>query len=226
MTGKVLELEVELEWIEPRIWRRFRIPSDVSLGDLHVVLQLVMGWTDSHLHMFQLKDGRRASDEGQRFSGLAAFGLEEDLDEDEISLAEAFPRVRSKLLYEYDFGDGWRHVVRLVARVNPADLSEPLPHAVAGARACPLEDSGGPGGHETLVRALADEPEDEWAEELLDWVDDDYDPEEFSLAEVNKLLKRYCQPKAAKKKTAKKATAKKKTAKKKKAQWTWAPRGS
>lgn len=33
-----------------------------------------------------------------------------------------------------------------------------------------------------------DKPEDEWAEELLEWIDGDFDPAYFNLEKINKQL--------------------------------------
>src|SRR5712672_1706398 len=53
---KIYELHVELEDIEPVIWRRILVPAKITLPKLHDLLQLVMGWTDSHLHSFEIGD--------------------------------------------------------------------------------------------------------------------------------------------------------------------------
>jgi hypothetical protein len=91
--------------------------------------------------------------------------------------------------YEYDFGDSWHHRIELEA-IGPVAADEPLPVCLEGQRACPLEDSGGPGGYEELLQTIAD-PDRPDREDLLEWVGEDFDPERFDPAEINRAFKRY-----------------------------------
>jgi hypothetical protein len=59
-TQNTFQFHVALDHIEPRIWRRIQVPSDYSLGQLHHVTQIVMGWQNSHLHEFQINSQRYA----------------------------------------------------------------------------------------------------------------------------------------------------------------------
>ena len=45
-------VRVTLEEVEPAVWRLIEVPSDLTLDRLHDVLQVAMGWTNSHLHQF------------------------------------------------------------------------------------------------------------------------------------------------------------------------------
>jgi hypothetical protein len=54
MNERVLLLKIRLLEIEPEIWRRFVVPAGISLDRVHDVIQIVMGWTDSHLHEFTI----------------------------------------------------------------------------------------------------------------------------------------------------------------------------
>ena len=63
--GQVYQIKVSLEYIEPEIWRRFLVPASMTLDQLHKVLQIAFGWTNSHLHHFFTKD--RFSVVSQRF---------------------------------------------------------------------------------------------------------------------------------------------------------------
>ena len=65
---KIYDLRVELEEIEPMIWRRILVPGKITLPRLHDLLQLVMGWTNSHLHSFEI---------GERTFGMDGTDLEE-----------------------------------------------------------------------------------------------------------------------------------------------------
>ena len=48
----IYQLRITLRGISPLIWRRLLVHAETSLADLHHILQLAMGWTDSHLHRF------------------------------------------------------------------------------------------------------------------------------------------------------------------------------
>ena len=54
VTVPIYQLKVTLTASKPPIWRRIQVPSDTRLGKLHRILQVVMGWTDSHLHQFSV----------------------------------------------------------------------------------------------------------------------------------------------------------------------------
>lgn len=49
----IIEIKVTLEYIEPSVTRTLQVPSDIRLDRLHLTLQAAMGWTNSHLYMFQ-----------------------------------------------------------------------------------------------------------------------------------------------------------------------------
>ena len=55
----VYTLRITLNGSKPPIWRRVAVPSDIVLGELHDVIQIAMGWTDSHLHQFILRNKAR-----------------------------------------------------------------------------------------------------------------------------------------------------------------------
>ena len=47
-----------LEEVQPLVQRRVQVPGEVSLAVLHEVVQAAVGWTNSHLHEFEIA-GRR-----------------------------------------------------------------------------------------------------------------------------------------------------------------------
>ena len=115
----LLTVRISLRGTRPEVWRRFTIPGDLDLGKVHDALQQVMGWTDSHLHHFSLGDPYRSP----------YFLTEFDVDEGEHGTVETEARLDQvlhdpgdTLTYEYDFGDGWTHALKLES-VDP--LPEP-----------------------------------------------------------------------------------------------------
>ena len=91
--------------------------------------------------------------------------------------------------YIYDFGDHWDHVV-IVEKVETMDSTLAMarhPTCVAGKRACPPEDSGGPWGYAETMAILADPKHPEYAERR-DWLDEDFNSEAFDIVETNARL--------------------------------------
>ena len=166
-TSAIYQLKITLEGVRPPIWRRVLAPGGIRLDALHTVIQIAMGWTDSHLHQFA-RGGNRWSlpdPDGDSYS--------RDLDEREFQLHELLTSVGESLLYVYDFGDDWRH--KVVLEKILADSEGPRrPTCVGGKRTGPPEDSGGIYG---FVEMAADEGYD----------DEGY---EFSVAGVDAALER------------------------------------
>ncbi|HCU58322.1 MAG TPA: LexA family transcriptional regulator, partial [Anaerolineaceae bacterium] len=50
----LLQLKISLKGSRPPIWRRVLVSSEMSLLDLHDVIQFVFGWQDYHLFIFEL----------------------------------------------------------------------------------------------------------------------------------------------------------------------------
>ena len=98
----VYELKAALVGTVPPVWRRLRVPGNANLGWLHAVLQVAMGWTNSHLHHFLTARGRYLD---PRFDEGLDSGMEEDGDETQTTLAEIAPEAGERFVYEYDFGD-------------------------------------------------------------------------------------------------------------------------
>ena len=175
----IYELTVTLLDIEPPIWRAIQVRSDITLLELHGILQDTMGWTDSHLHGFD-KDG----------VDYGTSDVESDLtftgSEAKVRLAELLTKPRSKIRYDYDYGDGWEHSVVLERMIEP-DPAVQYPRCIDGARACPPEDCGGPFGYASLLEVLADSKHPEHLD-MMDWIGGEFDPEEFDIDEVNDVL--------------------------------------
>ena len=125
-----------------------------------------MGWTNSHLHQFVFQRQKQS---------------------DQQKLGDLIDTQGTKLLYEYDFGDGWQHELRLEEiLIGDASFQQVC---VAGARACPPEDCGGPHGYAELLDAVRDatHPEHDSARE---WLGEHFDPEHFAVVEINQKLRR------------------------------------
>lgn len=176
----IFQLKVTLRDVKPPVWRRILVSADITLGDLHTVLNEAMGWRNSHLHQFRLLD-RTFGD--PRLDDARELGFE---DERRFKLKQLIGASQS-IAYEYDFGDGWMHTVTL-EKVPDVDRRLHYPVCIGGARACPPEDCGGPGGYENLLASLAD-PNHEEHDELTTWVGGYFDAEGFDVNRTNYALR-------------------------------------
>lgn len=180
----IYQIKVTLLDSRPSIWRRLRVPADITLGDLHGVLQVAMGWQESHMHQFIDPDGNRYS--------RPRLGLEDARDETRTTLRQVAPKAKARIAYEYDFGDSWEHLVE-VEKVLPPTPGERYPLCVDGKRAGPPEDCGGVWGYEEFLKAIRDENHPDH-EDMLEWIGadepGDFDPEAFDVERVNRQLRR------------------------------------
>lgn len=180
------QLRVALKGARPPIWRRFQVSPAMNLSGLHDVLQAVMGWHDSHLHMF-IKGRRRFTLPNPWLDDPDPFGKPLFLDERKYRIDELLTREKDWMEYEYDFGDSWYHRITL-QKILPRDPAVRLPVCISGGRACPPEDCGGTWGFYENLAILAD-PDHEEHEDIAEWMDPDFDPETFSVEEVNVTLR-------------------------------------
>ena len=179
--GLVYQVKVTLESSKPPIWRRLLVAADTTLGGFHDILQVAMGWHNGHMHAFQI--------DHQYYGNKGPYGLDDVLDEDEVKLGQVVTGAKFKFRYQYDFGDSWTHLI-LVEKVLEPDSTLAVPSCVKGKRACPPEDCGGIWGYAELLKKLADPAHSEH-DEMVEWLDEDFDPEGFDLEAINKQLKRF-----------------------------------
>lgn len=175
------QLKVSLIGIEPEIWRRIAAPSNIKLSRLHDTLQAAMGWKSRHLHRFKV---------GSTIYMRTDFEMDiEYEDEAQATLADIVPSPPGVLLYEYDLGDSWNHLVVVENYWMGDDREAALPLCVGGAGACPPEDVGGLPGYQDFLRVVLDSADEEH-ESMLAWAGGTFDPQEFDMGEANKRLER------------------------------------
>jgi hypothetical protein len=175
----IFQTKIVLNDVKPLIWRRFAVDADILLPDLHKVIQTVMGWTNTHLHHFVIN--------GQFYSSPDEDALTALVDYRTISLNQVVKKEGMEFVYEYDFGDCWEHTIVLEKKLSKKK-NQFYPICFDGERSCPPEDCGGSPGYKHLLEVLGNPNHEEYAE-LKEWVGDYFDPEEFDLKLVNKLLK-------------------------------------
>ena len=180
----IYQIKVTLEDSKPPIWRRLLVRSDITLEKLHYILQVAMGWTNSHLHQFIV---------GGAYFGepYPDYGDYLDMhDERDVTLRQIVPGEKFKFRYEYDFGDSWLHQL-LVEKVLPPEPGQQYPLCIKGKRACPPEDVGGIWTYNYFVESIQnpDHPDYPGNDDFLEWVGDEFDPAEFDLDAVNDVLR-------------------------------------
>jgi hypothetical protein len=178
----IYQIKVTLRYTRPPIWRRLLVPAGLTLDALHDVLQLATGWDGSHMHDFRIGQKRFGKpDPNDRLMGMDPLGNERT-----THLYMVLGKVRAKALYTYDFGDSWEHEI-VVEKVLPPEPGVHYPFCVDGKLQGPPEDCGGVPGHYNLLEAIHD-PKHPEHEDLLDWVGGEFDPDAFSVEEVNRRL--------------------------------------
>lgn len=176
----VYQFRITLKDIKPPVWRRIQVPGTYTFWDLHVAIQDVMGWFDSHLHEFKLIDT------------LYGVKIEIGIPDDDVIDSNVLPGWKQKIAdyfspdsktadYIYDFGDNWKHTIQL-EKILPREKDIVYPVCIDGKRACPPEDCGGTWGYEKFLEIIMD-PGHESYQEMLAWAGD-FEPEYFDKDDV------------------------------------------
>jgi Plasmid pRiA4b ORF-3-like protein len=177
----IYQLKITLIGIIPPIWRRIQVPSSIKLCCLHSALQVAMDWTESHLYKFE-KDGKNWGvpewDEFDKFNLT---------NESETQLAKVLVSEGESMIYQYDFGDDWRHEV-VLEKILPAESTLKHPICLAGERRCPPEDVGGVHGYEAFLEVIFD-PKHEEYKRMVRWAGGHF-VDEFDVKAANGKLAR------------------------------------
>ena len=158
------------------------MPDTITLAQLHQVLQITMGWTDSHLHEFEI---------GHTRYGIADPDWPDTpptVPEKRVTLAQAIAPGSSSSHTSTTSGDDWHDKLRIEAILDN-ELQAPAPICTEGANHCPPEYVGGPPGYIEFLQAINDPSHEEHAD-MLAWVGGHFDPTAFDIDAVNaRLLK-------------------------------------
>lgn len=181
----LLQFKITLLGSNPPIWRRIQV-QDCTLDKLHEHIQTAMGWTNSHLHQFEI-DGERYGDPELLDDGYEDFKCD---DSTTTMVSEILPKTgkRFAFKYDYDFGDSWEHEVMFEGS-PPVDPKAKYPLCLEGERACPPEDCGGVWGYSDFLEAIRN-PRHEEHENMLEWIGGKFDPEKFDPGKVTKAMKK------------------------------------
>jgi hypothetical protein len=185
LTNCVDQFKITLLGSKPPIWRRIQV-QDCTLDRLHEHIQTAMGWTNSHLHQFEIK-GERYGDPELLDDGFQDF---ECVDSTKTLLSAILPKTGKPFAfkYEYDFGDDWEHEV-LFEGTPPVDPKAKYPLCLEGERACPPEDCGGVWSYADFLKAIRN-PKHAEHENMLEWIGGRFDPEEFDPKKATEEMKK------------------------------------
>ncbi|MBK1669490.1 hypothetical protein CKO28_15735 [Rhodovibrio sodomensis] len=177
---QVVRLSADLRGVEPTVRRRFEVPAEMTLADLHEVLQVTFQWDDDHLHSFQAGETRYGPPEVRDGFGPPV------QPEEGIKIGTLARKGRQRLRYLYDFGDDWLHDIRIL-QVRDADPERPAPALLHAQGRTPPEDCGGPFGYAALL-AILDDPTHPDHAEYAEWYPDGIDPHAPETEGIEKRL--------------------------------------
>ena len=165
------QLKITLADSAPEIWRRIIVPAELTLAELHSIIQQAMGWENLHPYQFRLGLGR-----DQKLPAV----------EQPLIQALADAAANQSLYYSYDAQSGWLHRIELEALEADSAQNPLAPVCTGGESACPPEGSGGVWGYDELLARLEDTDDPDYLE-LIDKYGD-FDPDAFKVSEANDRL--------------------------------------
>lgn len=183
---KAYKIKITLEGSEPVIWRRVIVPAELTFKRLHDVIQLSMGWSNSHLYDFNIKEKKlRITGDEEAVAEYKMYSKIELTRKNDpygfiANLLEVKPKLSSKvkidkylevnrsIIYVYDLGDYWKHNIILEDIVE--DYENNYPICMDGGGVCPPEDVGGVLGYMDFLEIINDKNHPEY-EATKKWAD-------------------------------------------------------
>lgn len=205
----IYQFYAELKDYEPKIWRRFQVPENITMARLGYILMTMYEMKANHLFCVTvpIRDNVKLD---ETLSGVGSVFPDKSW-RFEIGNEELFPgegekvfdastyKMRSilqgcqgeKLTLEYDYGDGWEVEITLESVLEDKELpGRELPRVLAGEGYGIIEDCGGTGGLEQLAEAFRQKSGDDY-ENYREWLGrDESDLTAFDLDDMNLRLKK------------------------------------
>jgi hypothetical protein len=171
----ILELKIELKNVNPKIWRAIQVDSNISLNELHHIIQISIGWTNSHLYLFRIDEIEYSLPEYNydyiTYGDSRSYRLS-DFHEESFE-------------YLYDFGDYWEHNIQVIQKIKGKKLLHPI--CFEGEGCCPPEDVGGIHGFREFLDIMKDLSHPE-RKSYIKWYGSVFKPYKSSLSEINRSL--------------------------------------
>ena len=176
VSERIARLRIELQELEPKIWRRIDMPLSTTLEALHDAIQMTMGWTFSHLWEFDI-DGRCYGDPSFR-----EFDDEPPIYKAKgLRLGVVISRGVERFVYTYDYGDNWRHDVIVNGGSQRRTRTGNIRSSWTGPGAVRRRTSAARTGSWTFWEAVLD-PAHEQLRDMVRWYGGPFDPMGFDEA--------------------------------------------
>lgn len=166
-------LRITLIGTSPRVWRKIAVPSTIKLTSLAHVIILAMGWEESHVSLF--KKWRKEYHVYMEGAELYDYPI---ADASEYALCDLLCK-GEEMTFLYDFGDSWRHTVKVVDCVEYEKDEKQYIRLLDGKNACPPNDVGGIHGYKEMLRIIKEDPDGEEAREYYTWLGSKWDERFF-----------------------------------------------
>jgi hypothetical protein len=173
---RIARIRIELDGIDPAVWRTIEVPLTMSLSELHEVIQAVMLFENYHLFQFDVGTKRYAIPDPEWED------VRETVDAQSTKLGALVDRGVASFSYTYDFGDNWQHTVT-IETITDADPALDYPRFIDGNRRAPPEDVGGIPGFEQFLDAMT-KPRHPERKNLLRWYGRPFDPDDIDVPEI------------------------------------------
>jgi hypothetical protein len=175
---RIARIRIELQDLDPVVWRLVDVSLTTSLRGLHEIIQAVMLFENYHLFQFDVGDKRYGTPDPEWDYGSAT-----TIDARNIKLGALIERGVEQFSYTYDFGDNWRHSIA-IETIAAADPAIDYPWFIEGARRAPPEDVGGVPGFEDFLEAMT-KPRHPERKRLITWYGRIFDPDDIDLPTIN-----------------------------------------
>lgn len=181
-------LKIKLMHTKIPVWRSFYVPSNISLCRLHIAIQMVMGWRNSHMHEF--KFGKLIFLPNNAYADATS---ENTLPEGNLKLNTFVTKKEDSFIYNYDMGDYWQHKITLEDTNYNAGEENPV-LCIDSKGTCPPEDVGSIEGFEHFCKVINNPKNKEyskihkWVHDFQGYPNDMKWPDGFEIDKVNEIL--------------------------------------
>jgi hypothetical protein len=181
----IYQIKISLKDIRPEIWRRIQIDSETTLYEMHHIIQIAMNWWNYHLYQFVIND--KLNRNRTRYGNPELLDDPDSTDDRSALISSILFNEKDTLIYEYDFGDSWKHLIKLEKIIQIGKIK--YPKCTAGKLNTPPEDCGGISGFYNFVDIMSDKKSRDY-KSTKKWYGGEYDPAFIDIAKINENLEK------------------------------------